>query len=140
VLAEVPQRFPDSPWAPRALTAKALLETRERVKDTDPALGSVPAAFTSNLQLATRYAGSPEAELAMWQAGEVLEDKKAYVRAAQMFLDLAARFPSTRYDAAWRAAEIYDKRLDNDTAARAAYAKVPPASRNYKEAQKRASK
>jgi serine/threonine protein kinase/TolA-binding protein len=140
VLAEVPQRFPDSPWAPRALTAKALLETRERVKETDPVLGSVPAAFVSNLELATKFPRSPEAELAMWQAGEVLADKKAYARAAQMFLDLAARFPSTRYDAAWRAAEIYDKRLDNDAAAKAAYARVPSSSRNYKEAQKRAAK
>jgi serine/threonine protein kinase/TolA-binding protein len=140
VLAEVPQRFPDSPWAPRALSAKALLETRERVKGTDPALGSVPAAFVSNLQLATRYPASPQAEVAMWQAAEVLEDKKAYERAAQMFLDLAARFPSTRYDAAWRAAEIYDRRLENDAAARNAYGKVPPASRNFKEAQKRAAR
>ena len=70
VLADVPVKFPDSPWAPRALAAKALLETRERVKDTDPTFGNVPAQFLTNQQIAQKYPTSAEAELALWSVGE----------------------------------------------------------------------
>jgi hypothetical protein len=138
VLGDVPQKFGDTVWAPRALAAKALLETRERVKDTDPAFGSVPAAFLTNRLLAERYASAPEAELAFWQVGDEFEGRKRYDLAAKAFADLGAHFPETRYDAWWRAAELYDKRLKDRPAAQAAYAKVPAASKNYKEAQKRA--
>jgi TolA-binding protein len=138
VLADVPVKFPDSPWAPRALAAKALLETRERVKETDPAFGNVPAQFVTNRQIAEKYVTSPEAELALWAIGEEYENRKRYDLAAKAFTDLATHFPETRYDAWWRAAELYEKRLKDRAAARSAYAKVPSSSRNFKDAQRRA--
>ena len=139
ILADVPVKFPDSPWAPRALAAKALLETRERVKETDPTFGSVPAQFLTNREIAEKYATSPEAELAFWQVGEEYDSRKRYDLAAKAFADLGTHFPETRYDAWWRAAELYDKRLKDRAAAQAAYAKVPSSSRNFKDAQKRAT-
>ena len=139
VLADVPVKFPDSPWAPRALAAKALLETRERVKDTDPTFGNVPAQFVTNQQIAQKYPTSAEAELALWSVGEEYENRKRYDLAVKAFSDLATHFPETRYEAWWRAAELYDKRLKDRAAAQAAYAKVPSSSRNYKDAHRRAS-
>jgi TolA-binding protein len=139
VLGDVPRAFPDSPWAPRALAQRALLETRERVKDTDPALGSVPASFLSHRALVERYPSAPEAEFAGWQVAMFLEDRKVYDKAAAAYSDLATRFPGTRYDAWWRAGELYEKRLRDDAAAKAAYARVPPSSPKYKDAQKRAA-
>ena len=62
---------------------------------------------------------------------------KRYDLAAAAFNDLATRFPQTRYDAWWRAAETLDKRLKDKTAARAAYGRVPTTSPNYGTAQKR---
>jgi serine/threonine protein kinase/tetratricopeptide (TPR) repeat protein len=137
-LGDVAQKFPDSPWAPRALSQRALIETRERVKAADSSLGAVPAAFLTYRTLVEKYPSSPEAEFAAWQLGSIYEDRKAWDRAASTYTDLATRFPQTRYDAWWKAAEIYEKRLKNDAAARAAYAKVPSTSPKYKDAQKRA--
>jgi len=139
VLADVPVKFPDSPWAPRALAAKALLETRERVKETDPTFGNVPAQFVTNQQIAQKYPTSAEAELALWSVGEEYENRKRYDLAAKAYSDLATHFPETRYDAWWRAAEVYEKRLKNRAAAQAAYAKVPSSSRYFKDAQRRAT-
>jgi outer membrane protein assembly factor BamD (BamD/ComL family) len=136
-LGDVPQKFPDSPWAPRALAQRALIETRERVKGGDSVLGSVPAAFLTNRTIVEKYPTSPEAESAGWQVGSLYEDRKKWDRAAAAYSDLATRFPQTRYDAWWKAAEIYDRRLKDAAAARAAYAKVPPSSPKYKDAQKR---
>jgi TolA-binding protein len=137
VLAEVPQRFPDSPWAPRALAQRAQLETRERVKDTHPSLGTVPAALLTNRVLTEKYPTAPEAEFAYWQLGGDYEDRKAYALAAAAFTELGTRFPQTKFDAWWRAGELYTKRLKNQAAAKAAYARVPPTSPKYKDAQKR---
>jgi hypothetical protein len=128
LLGEVTERFSDTAWAPRALAARALLETRERLKGADSSIGTVPAAFLSYRQLTERYPTAPDAEIAVWQVGE----------AARAFVDLATHFPQTRYDAWWRAAELYDRRLKDRESARAAYARVPPSSRNYKDAQKKA--
>ena len=93
--------------------------------------------FDLNRTIVEKYPASPEAEFAGWQVGSVYEDRKAWDRAASTYSDLATRFPQTRYDAWWRAGDIYDKRLKNETAARAAYSKVPSSSPKYKDAQKR---
>ncbi len=50
------------------------------------------------------------------------------------------RFPNNSRDAAWRAAELYDKKIKDMDAARSAYARVTPASPHYKDAQKRAQR
>jgi serine/threonine protein kinase/TolA-binding protein len=140
LLGEIPVKFPDSSLGPRALAAKALIEIRERLKDSDPEFGNVPASFTSDRLLVSKYPDAPEAELAWWRAGQEYENRKKYDPAARCFENLGTRFPKTSFDAWWRAGELYDKRLKNDDLARAAYSKVPQSSRNYKEAQKRAGR
>jgi outer membrane protein assembly factor BamD (BamD/ComL family) len=139
LLAEIPARHSASGWALRALTAKAALETRERVKEPDAVVGgSAPAALATNRLLVERYPGTPQAEAALWQLGEGYEGLKRYDLAAAAFKDLGSRYARTRYDAWWRAGEIYEKRLKDKFAAREAYGKVPVSSPNYATAQKRA--
>jgi tetratricopeptide (TPR) repeat protein len=69
---------------------------------------------------------------------DMYEDLKRYELAAQSLETLATRFPNNRRDAAWRAAELYDKRIKDAARARDAYARVPASSPHYKDAQKRA--
>jgi TolA-binding protein len=138
LLGAVPLEHPSSVWAPRALAAKAALEAREKIKESDGVLGAnVSAAVATNRLLAERYPAAHESELALWQLGEAYDDRKRYDLAAAAFEALATRFPLTRYDAWWRAAEVYDKRLKNKDAARAAYGRVPSQSPNYRDAQRR---
>jgi serine/threonine protein kinase/outer membrane protein assembly factor BamD (BamD/ComL family) len=134
----VPIEHPSSVWAPRALAAKAALEAREKIKERDDVLGAnVSAAVATNRMLAERYPTAAQTELALWQLGEAYDDRKRYDLAAAAFEALATRFPLTRYDAWWRAAEVYDKRLKNKDAARAAFSRVPSRSPNYRDAQRR---
>ena len=138
LLGAIPLEHPASVWAPRALAAKAALEAREKIKEPDSVLGAkAPAAVATNRTLTERYPSAPESELALWQLGEAYDDLERYNLAAAAFETLAARFPLTRYDAWWRAAEIYDRRLKNKDAARAAYGRVPSRSPNYRDAQRR---
>ena len=62
---------------------------------------------------------------------------KRYDLAAQAFARLGEAFPQTRYNAWWRAGEIYEKRLKDTAAAKAAYARVPQQSPNYRDARRK---
>jgi serine/threonine protein kinase/tetratricopeptide (TPR) repeat protein len=137
-LTAVARDNPNTAWAPRALAAKADLEEREGLREVDQAAGgSVPSALITWRQIIDRHPDSPEAESALWNLARGYEELRRYDFAAQTYALLATRFPNPKYDAWWRAGEIYDRRLRNPEAAKNAYAKVPTTSRNYKEAQKR---
>ena len=138
LLAQIPSRHGTSVWAPRALAAKAALETREKIKAPDPVLGTTAsAALATNRLLIARYGHAPEAQAALWELAAGYEDARRYDLAAASLQDLGTRFPGTRYEAWWRAGEVYEKRLKDKDAARAAYKKVPASSPNYATAQKR---
>ena len=141
MLGDIPTQFPMSPWAPRALALKASLEERAELRTVDPQLNaSVPAALVSYRTLAERYPDADGVETALWRISEMYEDLRRYDLAAQALDDLAARFPNNVRDAAWRAGEVYERRLRNMDKARAAYARVPPSSSHYKDAQRRAQR
>jgi serine/threonine protein kinase/TolA-binding protein len=136
---QIPAQFPKSPWAPRALTLKAGLEERARVRMIDPLINApVPAALVSYRTLAERYPNADGVEAALWKMAEIYTDLKRYDLAAQALDDLAGRFPTNSRDAAWRAGELYEDKVKNPDKARAAYARVPPTSSRYKDAQKKA--
>ena len=81
-----PSRHRRSVWAPRALAAKAALETREKIKEPDAVLGTTAsAALATNRLLVERYRHAPEAEAALWQLGEAYDDAKRYDLAAAAF-------------------------------------------------------
>jgi TolA-binding protein/predicted Ser/Thr protein kinase len=138
LLMDVPARHAGSPWAARALALQAALEDREKMKARDPVLGTTaPASLATNRTLTERYPTASEAELGFWHLALAYDDLERYDMAARALSDLATHFPSTRYDAWWRAAELYERRLKDKAAAAAAYARVPQSSPNYKAAQKK---
>ncbi len=129
---------PDSSWAPRALAAEADLEAAAKMRQTDPELKTtVPLSLVTWRTLVQRYPKAAEAEKAYWELGEAYDDLKRFDLAAAAFAELGTRFPDTRYDAWWRAGQLFDRRLDQNDKAVEAYRKVPQSSPHYGDAQKR---
>lgn len=141
LLGTIPARFPTTPWAPRALALKASLEERAKLRMVDPQLNAtVPAALVSYRTLAEQYPGADGVDGALWKMSEIYTDLRRYDLAAQALDDLAARFPDNPRDAAWRAGEMYEDKVKNADKARAAYARVPPTSSHYRDAQRKAQR
>jgi outer membrane protein assembly factor BamD (BamD/ComL family) len=138
--SDVVATYPASPWAPRALVRRAALEERMKVKAADPELGTVPAAVLSYRALVRDYPEAEGIEQALDKLAEAYDDARRYDLAASALHDLATKFPLNTRDAAWRAGELYTKRVKDAEKARAAYALVPPASSHYRDAQKKLSR
>ena len=139
LLTNLVTQYRRSLWAPRALMMRAESEERQKLYRRDEELaGSVPAALISYRQVATEYGRSSQAESAWWKLGQIYTETKRYPLAAHAYVTLATRFPGTRLDAWFAAAELYEKRLDDRARAQAAYALVPVSSPRYRDAQKRA--
>ena len=141
VLGDLVNEYPDSSWAPRALSTKAGVEEREKIKQTDSVLGMpVPAALVTNRFLVERYPTSDGAEAALVKLADLYDNLKRYDLEAKSLEDLGARFPSTRYDVWWNLGELYEKKVKDRDKARDAYRRVPSTSPRYKDAQKRIAK
>jgi serine/threonine protein kinase/TolA-binding protein len=135
---EVVTAYPHSAWAARALLMRGDLEARQRLFQRDDVLEtSVPTALITYRQLVGRYPGTTAAEAALWKLGAIYVDMKRYRLAAQALSDLATMYPTTEHDAWFAAAELYDKRLNDNASAQAAYSRVPPSSPRFQDAQKR---
>ena len=134
---EVVTHYPNSVYAPRALLRKAAIEERAKLRVVDPAMGSVPAALVSYRAFTTKYPKAEGAEAAFVQLAEIYDDLRRYELAADTWLQLATEYPDNARDAAWRAADLYDKRVRNMAKARVAYALVPARSGRYGDAQKK---
>ncbi len=138
LLSEVADGHAGSPWAVRALARKAALEERSNRRVRDERLGaSVPAALVSHRRLVEEYPGVELAEASFHELAEMYEDLRQFALAASALHDLAVRFPNNQRDAAWRAGEIYEKRVNDMERARASYALVPQRSSHYRDAQKK---
>jgi serine/threonine protein kinase/tetratricopeptide (TPR) repeat protein len=137
--SDVVTNYAKSAWAPRALVKRAALEERMKVRVVEPELGSVPASILSYRALVTDYPAAEGVEPALDKLAEWYDDTKRYELAAKTLEDLATRFPQNTRDAAWRAGELYAKRLKNADKARACYALVPQQSSYYRDAQKKAT-
>jgi TolA-binding protein len=138
LFADCASNYPTSSWAARALSAKAEIEREQRATVRDAALGAtVPAALTTYRDLTTRFPTEPDAEKAFWELGQLLEDEKRWDLAAAAYEELGKRFPRTRFEAWFQAAEIYERRLKDEAKAKSAYGQVPTTSPRYKEAQKK---
>jgi TolA-binding protein len=138
LFAEAAEKHRESPWAPAALVEKASIEDRLKLRQIDLALQtSVPASLVTRRTLVERYPGHQLSEAAYWSLADAYEAANRFQHAADALEKLAATFPATKYDAAFRAAEIFERRLKDKERARAAYLKVPVTSPRYKDAQKR---
>ena len=91
----------------------------------------------SHRRLVEEYPGAELAEASFHELAEMYEDLRQFALAASALHDLAVRFPNNQRDAAWRAGEIYEKRVNDMERARASYALVPQRSSHYREAQKK---
>ena len=138
LLGELTSSQPTAPVVPRALARQAALEERLKIRTVDATLRTtVPAALVSYRRLAENHPQAPEAELAFDRLAEMYEEMRQYDRAAKTLDDMAVRFPRNARDAAWRAGEIYEKRLSDLSAARVSYGRVRPDSSHYRDAQKK---
>jgi TolA-binding protein len=135
--SDVISAYPTSIWAPRALSRRAALEERMKLRIVDPELGSVPASVISYRMLVRDYPTADGVEQALDKLASAYEDLRRYELAAAALEDLATKFPQNTRDAAWRAAELYAKLLKNPDRARAAYSLVPSTSSRYRDAQKK---
>ena len=95
------------------------------------------AALVSYRRLVENHPQAPEAELAFDRLAEMYEEMRQYDRAAKTLDDMAVRFPRNTRDAAWRAGEIYEKRLSDLSAARVSYGRVRADSSHYRDAEKK---
>ena len=137
-LGEILDRYPASVRALRALQMKMSIEDRMKLKEQDAELNGVAPASLLTLRSVARGGGTaPVAEFALWRLGQEYRDRRLYDLAAATFADLGTRFPETRYDAWFSAAELFEKQLKDAARAREAYAKVPAASPRYEAAQKK---
>ena len=137
---EIASRYRSSPLAARALMARAEIEQRRRTQQHDLLLGrSAPAALSTYREVIQAHPASPEREHALWRAATLYRDLKRDDLAAESLQELARHYSSSRYDAWFIVAELYEKRLNNLAAARSAYAQVPPTSPRFADAQKRLS-
>ena len=138
ILSELATKYPDTSLAPRALIMRGELEEHDHLYQRDEVLATVvPAALVTYRQVVTRYGMTPVTESALWKLGQLYAGTKRYQLAADAFRNLAERYPETRFDAWFAAAEVYDKQLHDKANARTAYANVPPASPNFRAAQGR---
>jgi TolA-binding protein len=137
MLTDVVQRYHSSPWAPRALMARAELEARLNLYERDDVLGgSTPAALVTYREVTQQYYSSPAAALAKWKLAEGYVSLKRFDLAAVTYEALAA--DDERRDEAWFAAgDLYEKRLKDPDRAAIAYGRVRSTSTRYAEAHKR---
>jgi TolA-binding protein len=140
MLTDLVQRYQSSPWAPRALMARAELETRHALYERDDVLGgSVPAALVTYRKVTEQYRSAPAAAPATWRLAEGYVSLKRFDLAAAAYETLAD--DDERRDEAWFAAcDIYEKRLKDPSRATMAYGRVRSTSSRYAEAQRRLQK
>ena len=100
----------------------------------------MPAALVSYRTMVKGYPNTEGNEQALVKMAEMYDDLKRYDLAAETLRDLAKRFPDNTRDAAWRAGELYEKRVKDADKARQAYMMVPETSSRYRDAQKKLQK
>jgi serine/threonine protein kinase len=137
LLNDVAQSHPRTPQAFAALRLKLTLE-QGRARERDPVLGiDVPRALPTLRTLTDQFPTSP-LTMAEWnRLAGMYDDLDQHHLAAAAYSELARHFPANPYDAWFRAAEIYERRLKDLNQARAAYANVPVTSARYKDAQRK---
>jgi serine/threonine protein kinase/outer membrane protein assembly factor BamD (BamD/ComL family) len=141
LFAMVDANYPGTPWAARALLEKATIEERAKTRVVDAQIGTlVPTALLTYRRFVEEFPGDPAAEATLEKMADAYEDLKRYDLSAETLHTLAVRYPANDRNAAWRAGEMYEKRLRDAVRAQASYALVPPGSKRYNDAQKKLKK
>ena len=116
---EIATQYRSSPWAARALMARAEIEQRRRQMGVDPLLGRpAPTALATYREIVQMHPASPEREHALWRLSLLYQDLKRFDLATDALRELGAHYTSTGYDAWFIAAEIYQKKMNEPSSAR----------------------
>jgi predicted Zn-dependent protease len=103
----------------------------------DPVLNvEVPAVMVTLRQVIEQFPDEPQTIPARNRLAMMLTQMNRHAEAAQVLEDMAAHGDNPM-DVWFRLGEIYERRLNDMTKAREAYAKVPPGSPRYNDAQKK---
>ena len=85
-----------------------------------------------------QFPDSPQALIARNRLALTFTQLNRHQEAVGMLEEIAAKSgENTPQDLWWRVGEIYERRLNDDVKAREAYAKVPPGSPRYNDAQRK---
>jgi serine/threonine protein kinase len=140
-LAVIGASYPQTSWFVAAMSAKIKLEDDANLREFDSVSGAtVPASLLTRRLLVQHAPKHPTSEATLWWMGEKYDDLKLYQLAADAYSQLGTQFPNTRFDAWFRAGELFERRLNNKEAARAAYLRVPSTSSRYRDAQSRSQR
>ena len=142
LLGEVAREFPGTPQAAAALNTKLKIEgDRKDLREIDPVLKiEVPAAMVTLRLVIEQFPNAPQSMPARNRLAAMLTAMNRHAEAAQVLEELGAHFPGNPMEVWFRLGEIYERRLNDPAKAREAYAKVPPGSSRYGEAQRRLSR
>jgi serine/threonine protein kinase/TolA-binding protein len=139
--ADVARDHPSTGHAQIALQQKLRLETSQKnLRAIDPVMKiQVPAVILTLREIIAQFPDSAQAMAARMRLATMLEDMDRHKEAAEMFEELGARAGagSNPGDVFFRLGELYERRLKDPARAKDAYAKVPPNSSRYNEAQRR---
>jgi TolA-binding protein len=141
LFGEVARDYPKTPQAAMALQNKLRAESeRNNLRATDPVLNiEVPAAMVTLRQIIEQFPDAPETMGSRNRLAMMLTQMNRHAEAAQVLEDMGAHGDNPM-DSWFRLGEIYERRLNDPAKAREAYAKVPPASPKYNDAQKKLNK
>ena len=138
LLNDVVRDFPATPQAKAALQTKLRIETERRdLRAIDPVTKQEGPAIVATLRtLISQFPDDPEAMAARNRLAVTFTQMNRHAEAAEVLEEIGAR-GNVPPDLWFRLGEIYERRLNNPAKARDAYAKVPPGTPRYNEAQKR---
>lgn len=140
LLNDVVREYPGTPQAQLALQTKLRIEAdRRELRATDPVTKEeVPAAVATLRTIIQQFPDAPQSLAARNQLAMRLTQMNKHKEAAEVLEELAAKAPDPNPMDVWfRLGEIYERRLNDPVKARDAYAKVPPGSPRYNDAQRK---
>jgi outer membrane protein assembly factor BamD (BamD/ComL family) len=143
LLNDVVRDYPGSPQAQVALQTKLRIENdRKDLRAIDPVTRQEgPAVIATLRTIIEQFPDAPQALAARNRLAQLLSQADRHQEAAAVLEDLAAKSGDANpMDVWWRLGEIYERRLNDPVKAKEAYAKVPPGSPRYNDAQRKVSR
>jgi TolA-binding protein len=138
LLNEVVRDYPGTPQAQSALQTKLRVEGERDLRAVDPVTKQEGPAIIATLRtIIEQFPDAPQALAARNRLAMTLSQNNRHAEAATVLEDLAAKGGENPMDVWWRLGEVYERRLNNPQKAQEAYAKVPPSSPRYNDAQKK---
>jgi serine/threonine protein kinase/tetratricopeptide (TPR) repeat protein len=138
LLNDVVRDFPGTPQSQLALQNKLRIENdRKDLRGIDPVTKlEVPALVVTLRTIIEQFPDSPQAMAARNRLAMTLSQMNRHAEAATVLEELGA-LGDNPMEVWFRLGEIYERRLNNPAKAMEAYAKVPPGSPRYNDAQKK---